>query len=85
MRRKRTTTTMGMTRREARTREMMATRERRTGGGKTLSRRRRFRSIRPWKEALPLRRWDFSTLYHSLLPVSTVNANDVDHKLLFRV
>ena len=27
----------------------------------------------------------FSFLYHSLLPISTVNVNDVDHELLFRV
>ena len=42
------------------------------------------KSIHPKKEALPLR-WDFSFLYHSFLPISTINANDVHHEVLFRV
>ena len=69
----------GMARREAKTRERMATRERRTRRGKTRSRRwkRRYNTIRPRKEALPLMRWDLSFLYHFLISFSTVKAYDV--------
>ena len=65
-----------MARREDKTREMMATRERRTREGKSRSRRwkKRYVTIRPRKVALLLKRWDLSFLYHVLPPIFTVNA-----------